>query len=160
MNLYAYVGGDPVNVDDPLGLAPSGRAPKSGRSRDTCESFAAIARLIDPIADYVSVSIPTPIPFVGVQVTVDSYGRVYYGAGAGIGKPPVGVAVGFRDPPDMANPTNWEARRKDDLADFISGFSINFQAGPGLEYSPGNGIAALIGTPGIGVSRMGEAMCR
>ena len=55
-----------------------------------------------------------------------------------------------------ANGSKW----KDDLADFIFGPSFNMQLGPGFEYSPGNGFAALLGTPGIGVSYMWEAKCR
>ena len=70
INLYAYVGNDPVNLRDPFGLDP----------------------MIVPIkpsnrVDFRTVSVGASFgPFGLTQdLTVDSYGNVYYGGSAGIG---------------------------------------------------------------------------
>jgi RHS repeat-associated protein len=140
-NTYAYVANVPVSMNDPTGeLPPSllGRGPQA---------------LEEGSADYYQMAIPIPgassgavgASFIG---TVDRWGGIYFGSGAGAGWPAWGVQAGRLD----QQPATPESVR-----DFIEGGSIDFGAGIGGSVSfPGDGrggpSATTITTPGVGVS--------
>jgi RHS repeat-associated protein len=132
LNLYAYVGGNPIMLVDPSGLAAS----------ESSGSFN--------FPDYVSVSIPTPIPFVGVNVTVDQHGSAYVGPGIGMGYPSFGVATGWKVNEgytvwNTPNPT------PEELNGFLTGWGFGMGAGIGLNWTLTDQ-ALTVMTSGIGAT--------
>lgn len=127
INTYAYVYGNPLQYVDPFGLW---RLP-----------------------DYITVGIPTLIPFIGVSLTLDRYGNWYPGIAVGLSLPNAsGRAWGVGWTGDQCKPSN------DQLKDFLGGWGANAGVGLGASWSspssPGNGDPNRIGwnlqTPGVG----------
>ncbi|MGB5102321.1 MAG: RHS repeat-associated core domain-containing protein, partial [Steroidobacteraceae bacterium] len=115
--------------------------------------------------DFVSISIPTPIPFIGVLVTIDRYGQSYVGPGFGAGYPAAGVSTGFvSDSPQLLTRDGYSGGdiqsrvpSASELRNFLSGVGATIGAGVGvgvnLPTSPSSGrTAGLLMTPGVGVS--------
>ncbi|GIX17132.1 MAG: hypothetical protein KatS3mg119_1318 [Rhodothalassiaceae bacterium] len=151
LNLYAYVGGDPINAIDPSGLASEDcssvksqgcQVPKSGdpfeaaRSRcGGCEEIESTPRWpflsLDAFYDF----LVSTIPFAGPQE----------GAGSGGGTLP-GEGEGKRDGRDASKEK--ERRRLCAVAE-VEG-SFGFQAGLNASVGMRNGV-------GIGFSALGDA---
>jgi hypothetical protein len=104
--------------------------------------------------DYVTVSVPTPIPSVGVTVTLDRAGNIYLGPSVGASLPGgSGRAAGVGWTGDPSTPTSTQ------LKDFLGGVGANAGVGIGVTWSspqaPGNNLPSRMGaniqTPGASV---------
>lgn len=115
----------------------------------TCDLLRRVGSLLGRLFDYGSVGYPIGGSVVGINLTLDRYGRFYWGAGVGVGWPAVGIAGGWYDPP------GWDfSNHRRDLSNFIQGPSIqggiilggtwNGSEGGPLWMSPGLGVSAVL----------------
>nr|WP_157744791.1 DUF637 domain-containing protein [Pandoraea sputorum] len=104
--------------------------------------------------DYVSITAPTPIPFVGVTATLDRYGEIYGGPSVGFGLPNVSGkawAIGWtgdQTVPDAAALKDWLSGWSYNAGVFI-GTTVSSPASPGSD-SPSR-LGGTVQTPGVGV---------
>jgi len=144
---------------------PQGNQVKPGCGGTNASS--ALSRiLVGP--DFISIGIPTPIPFVGVVGTIDRFNNTYLGVGVGAGYPNVGAQIGYvrqlngTDLPATYMPSASE------LEDFNSGLGLTIGAGPGIaaggfSTAAENSAAAVVTTPSLGASyswSLGTGMCK
>jgi len=161
INPYSYVHNNPVNFNDPSGLLARSvvtfvdtQATSYVNARN--ELYGTIGGYLYStyqsinFPDYLSVSIPTPIPWVGANVTIDQYGSVYSGLGVGMGYPNVGVAIGWKI---EEGKTIWNTPNPtpEELGGFLSGLGYGMGAGLGLNWTLTDQ-ALTIMTPGLGAT--------
>lgn len=126
INTYAYVGGNPILYIDPYGLW---RWP-----------------------DFGSLALPTPVPFVGVNISIDQNGNIYGGPGLGIGYPSFGAAIGWLSPSNGNSMTCIFDEREptpEELNNFLTGWGFNMGAALGLSWTQTDS-GLIITTPGVG----------
>jgi RHS repeat-associated protein len=152
MNFYAYVGGNPTNFVDPLGLfwtESAGSQSDQGLGQPVETNGpgpTAVPRLPDFFSINASVAIPTlwTGTLIGLtgSATVDENGNFYLGLGPSVGKTLTFVsgsaAFGWLN--QKANPT------EDDLRSFLTGHGLDagggFWGGGAITYSPSTGSSA------------------
>jgi RHS repeat-associated protein len=146
LNLYAYVGGNPIMLVDPSGLG----AERASTFIGNIGGYVKAAYQNINFPDYYSVSIPTLIPFVGVNVTVDQYGSAYVGPGLGIGYPSVGLASGWKV---NTGHSVWNTPNPapEELNGFLTGWGYSMGAGVGLNWTTSDQALSVM-TPGLGAS--------
>ena len=151
-NLYAYVGGDAVNLNDPLGLCPG----RGGQPQQTsaCPSSSGTVRGPDFVSLSGSVPIPNPVTLifagVGVSLTADRYGNSYASLNGVVGFP---SALGASLMAGWINSAQKPSQQT--LAGTLSGWGVGGSGGyiGGVgEYGNASGSATSVGlhTQGAG----------
>ncbi|WP_181885670.1 RHS repeat-associated core domain-containing protein [Trinickia dinghuensis] len=127
-------------AEDPIGLA--------GGANPLAYAGGNAISFVDPLGttrwpDYLTLTVPTPIPFVGISVSLDRYGDVYAGPSLGANLFGSGRSMGAGWTGDSCTPSQSQ------LDHFLSGWSANSGFGIGTTWSspqnPGNDDPSRLG---------------